>query len=73
MNVSPAMLLIISGLALVGVGLIALTGVLGWFGHLPGDIRYEGDSGRVFIPITSMIVVSVVLSILVNLLWRWLG
>ncbi len=73
MNVSPAVVLIIGGLALVGIGLIALTGALDWFGRLPGDIRHEGETGKVFIPITSMVVISVVLSVLVNLLWRWLG
>lgn len=72
MNVSPAMMLIIGGLALVVMGLVALTGALDWFGRLPGDIRIDGESGRVFIPITSMVVVSVVLGIGVNLLWRWL-
>lgn len=41
--------------------------LLDWFGRLPGDIRYEGDHGRVFIPITSMIVVSLLLTLLLNL------
>ncbi len=45
-------------------------------GKLPGDIRIQGQSGTVFIPITSMIVISVVLSVGLNLLLRflrWLG
>ena len=70
MNTSPAILLIGIGLLLVAAGLLALTGAFDWFGRLPGDIRIEGENSRIFIPITSMIVVSVVLSILVNLLWR---
>lgn len=73
MNVSPAVILIVVGLALVVAGLIALTGAFDWFGRLPGDIRIERDGSRIFIPITSMVVVSVGVSILLNLIWRWLG
>ncbi|MFP3881851.1 MAG: DUF2905 domain-containing protein [Actinomycetota bacterium] len=42
-------------------------GLFTWFGHLPGDIRFEGENSRVFIPITSMIVVSIALTLIVNL------
>lgn len=42
-------------------------GLFGWFGHLPGDIDIRGDDSRVFIPITSMLLVSVVLTVIVNL------
>jgi len=73
MNVSPAVILIVVGLALVAAGLIALTGAFDWFGRLPGDIRIERDGSRIFIPITSMVVVSVGVSILLNLIWRWFG
>ncbi len=45
-------------------------GLLNWFGKLPGDIRIESERSRTFIPITSMIVLSVVLTILVNLFRR---
>lgn len=38
-----------------------------WFGNLPGDIRLEGENSSVFIPITSMIVISVVATVLFNL------
>lgn len=39
-----------------------------WFGNLPGDIRIEGENSRVYIPITSMILVSVGLTVIVNLI-----
>ena len=63
---------IIIGLFIVVVGLIMqyAPGLFGWFGHLPGDIRREGEHGTLFIPITSMIVVSIVLSIIINLFFR---
>jgi len=43
---------------------------LNWFGKLPGDIHIESSSGKIFIPITSMIIVSVVLSVLLSLFRR---
>lgn len=62
--------LIVAGLVLAGVGVLASLGGLRWFGRLPGDIRTQGENVRFFAPITSMIVVSVVLTVLVNLFGR---
>ena len=58
-------LLIVAGALVAGVGALALTGALGWFGNLPGDLRFERGNGtvRVYIPLASMLVVSVVLSV----------
>lgn len=60
------------GIALVALGLLLQFApwTLNWFGRLPGDIRFESGNSRVFIPITSLIVVSVVLSVLLNLWLR---
>ncbi len=57
-------------LLLIGVALQYAPWLVNWFGRLPGDIRYESGSTRVFIPITSMIVLSIALSILISLLRR---
>ena len=43
---------------------------LNWFGKLLGDIRIETERGSIFIPISSMVVVSIVLTVLVNLFRR---
>lgn len=59
------------GLGVVVLGLLIWSGAFSWFGRLPGDIRHESDSTRVFVPITSMIVVSVVLTIVVNVIGRF--
>lgn len=56
------------GLTTLGLAIKYTPWLLNWFGHLPGDIRIESEHSRVFFPITSMIVVSVLLSIIVNLL-----
>ena len=48
-------------------------GLLSWFGNLPGDIRIQNERTMVFVPITSMIVLSVVGSVLFNLVSRWFG
>ncbi len=63
-------LLILLGAVAIVVGLVARFGGLSWFGHLPGDLRFGGDNWSVFIPITSMIIVSVVLTVVVNLVAR---
>lgn len=44
--------------------------MLNWFGRLPGDIRIETENGKIFFPITSMLLVSLVLTILINLFRR---
>jgi hypothetical protein len=64
--------LIISGIFLLGLGLIVnyAPWLINWFGKLPGDIRIEDDNKMLFIPITSMIVVSIILTIIVNLFFR---
>ncbi len=64
--------LILAGVALVAIGLLVhyLPGAFNWFGRLPGDIRIETERGRVFLPITSMVLVSILLTLLFNLFRR---
>jgi hypothetical protein len=54
-------------LLLIGTALNYAPWLLNWFGKLPGDIRIDSEHGRIFIPITSMLIVSLVLTILFNL------
>ena len=44
--------------------------LLSWFGNLPGDIRHEGERTTVFIPITSMLILSVIASVILSLMRR---
>lgn len=61
------------GLAIALVGVLARFGLLSWFGNLPGDIRIENDRSTLFIPITSMIVISIVGSLVLSLASRFFG
>lgn len=57
-------------LLLLGVALHYAPGLLNGFGKLPGDIRIGSERSRTLIPITSMIILSLVLTILVNIFRR---
>lgn len=70
---STGTLLIVVGALLVVAGIAVASGVLDWFGHLPGDIRIERGSTRIYFPLTSMLVASVVVSVVFHLLRRFLG
>lgn len=62
--------LIALGIAAIVVGLLVRVGALGWFGNLPGDVRIETERTRVYIPITSMLLVSIAMSVLLFLFRR---
>jgi hypothetical protein len=53
----------------VVVGFLIHFGLFGWFGRLPGDIRIESERTRFYFPITSMVIVSIVVNLLLAL-WR---
>lgn len=63
-------LIVGAGVFLVVVGLLLWSGALAWFGRLPGDIRIERDTVRVYIPLVSMLLVSVALIILLYIVRR---
>lgn len=58
------------GLGTIVVGALIWGGAFSWFGRLPGDIRIETENSRVFIPLGSMLIVSAVLTLVVNLISR---
>jgi hypothetical protein len=58
------------GVALLGLALRFFPGLFSWFGHLPGDIRHVSGNVQVFIPLTSMLIVSLVATVLWNLFSR---
>lgn len=70
MNLSN--ILITLGLAALAVGLVVKYApwLLNWFGKLPGDIRIQSEHSFVFVPFTSMIIISIAVSVLLNLLGK---
>jgi len=71
MDRSLGFLVIVGGVLIVVIGLLIYSGGLSWFGRLPGDIRYESSNVHVYIPIVSMLLVSLALSLILYLLRRF--
>lgn len=69
---SAGLMLVLTGLGLVILGLLMYSGALSWFGRLPGDLRWEGEHTRFYFPLTSMLLLSVLLSLLAFLVRRFL-
>ena len=65
-------LVVLVGLIIAMVGLLVWSGVLNWFGHLPGDIHSKRTGSRLFIPWVSLLLISVGFNLLVLLARRFL-
>ncbi len=63
--------IVAAGVMLVAAGLLLWSGALSWFGRLPGDIRIERETVRIYVPLASMVLVSLILTLLVNLIRRF--
>jgi hypothetical protein len=62
-------LLLLGGIILGVLGVILIFAPnLPFIGRLPGDIRIETDNVRVYLPLGTMLVVSLILTIVLNLL-----
>ncbi|MFC0711602.1 DUF2905 domain-containing protein [Azorhizophilus paspali] len=59
-----------AALLLPGIALQHASWLFSWFGRLPGDIHIETERGGLFIPFTSMLLISLVASLLFNLFRR---
>lgn len=57
-------------LVIIGVAISYAPWLVHWFGRLPGDIRIQNEKSFVFIPIVSMVIVSIVLTLIINLFFR---
>jgi hypothetical protein len=66
--------IIVFGLMIVIAGIVIyfFHDKLHWIGRLPGDIRIEKQNSRFYFPITTMIVFSLILTIIVNLIKKFL-
>ncbi|QRN95152.1 DUF2905 domain-containing protein [Archangium violaceum] len=69
---STGLMLVLAGLGLVVIGLLVYSGALSWFGRLPGDVRWEGEHTRVYVPLVSMLLLSALLSLISFVVRRFL-
>jgi magnesium-transporting ATPase (P-type) len=72
MNQQTGKYIIVAGLAIVVVGVLVyfLHYRLHWFGRLPGDIRVEKKNFRFYFPFTTMILISLLLTLNINIFKR---
>ena len=64
-------LLIVAGALLLGVGVFfTLGGRVPFLGRLPGDISFRSGNVQVFVPLVTCLLLSVVLTLVLNLLFR---
>jgi len=64
-------LLIVFGLvAVLAGGLLLLASRLPWIGRLPGDFVVQRGPVTFYFPLVTSLVVSIVVTLLVNLFWR---
>jgi len=63
-------LIISIGFLLILIGLIVLSGLdlFKWVGNLPGDIRIERDNFNLYFPITTMIILSLILNLVIRII-----
>lgn len=72
MNSDTGKYLMIGGLLLLVVGLVVyfFHDKLHWIGRLPGDIRIEKENFRFYFPLVTMIIISVLVTVIINIIRR---
>jgi uncharacterized protein HemY len=67
-----ARILIIIGLVIVFIGVLLLISIrfFPWLGNLPGDFLIERENFKVFIPLATMLLISILATILLNIVVR---
>ena len=70
MTEAGKLLMIAGGVLFVAGVLLTFTGRLPWFGNLPGDVHVQRDGFSLYAPIGSMIVLSILLTIVLNVVAR---
>lgn len=69
MNPQTGKWIIAAGVIIVIIGMLIyfFYDKLNWLGKLPGDIRIERENFRFYFPVVTMIIISIVLTILINI------
>jgi hypothetical protein len=69
---SIGMSIIFLGIVLVVIGIIFLFyNKIPFIGKLPGDISFKSKNSSFYFPVTTCIIISIVLSVLLNLFFRF--
>ena len=74
MNAQVGKVLILIGIiiVLVGVILFFFGDKLSFIGKLPGDIRIEKENFKFYFPITTMLILSILVSVLIKIFQRFI-
>lgn len=74
MNQHTGKIIIVAGMIIVLLGVIIFFfhDKFNWLGKLPGDIRVEKEHFRFYFPITTMILISIVISVILWVIKRFL-
>ena len=74
MNQDTGKYIVIIGAAIVIIGLLIyfFHDKLHWFGRLPGDMRIEKENFRFYFPITTMILLSILISAILWIIRKFL-
>ena len=73
MNSGTGKIIIIIGVVIVMAGVLVyfFHDKLNWIGRLPGDVRIEKGNFRFYFPITTMIVLSLLLTLIAQIIKRF--
>ncbi len=67
-----AKVLIFIGLAVAFIGILVyfFGDRLSWIGHLPGDIRIEKQNMKFYFPITTMLIISIIVTVIIKFIQK---
>ena len=64
-------ILLVIGLVIAGIGLaLVFAGKIPWFGRLPGDFFWRGKNASFYFPLTTSILVSLILTLILWFIHR---
>ncbi len=67
-------ILLVTGIFIAAAGLLLMVGDrIPYLGRLPGDLRWTGEDWSFYFPLTTCLLLSAVLTLLLNLVLRFLG
>ena len=74
MNQDTGKYILLAGLIVVVIGVVIyfFHDKLHWIGRLPGDIRVEKENFRFYFPITTMIILSILVTVIIRVARKFL-